>query len=327
MTASRAEATKLEEVQACDLCGGKTLQRKRIWTDTVLHGPERWHLVRCDDCGLHFINPRPDRDAIGAFYPSDYAAHTARPTAPQGWHRKVSSPSGPATGLLWRASLHVRQDVSWYRFPAWHGEGRVLDVGCGSGGRYLDVLKGLGWKTHGVEPSPPAAAAARGKGHEIAQGNAEDQHYPDGSMDVVTMWHVLEHTHSPRQALANCRNTLRPGGQLSLCVPNYGSLQAATFGRFWQSCEAPRHLYQFNKPTIRRYLEQSGFRILRMSTRTGATSWQRGFRNLVNSVLGTRWNGDWRIAITLSEPLVAALSVMRFFGFGAEVRVIAERVD
>jgi ubiquinone/menaquinone biosynthesis C-methylase UbiE len=315
----------LEHVEACDLCGGRVFQKRKTWKDLLLFGPEDWQLVSCDECSLHFINPRPTREAIGSFYPNDYPAHTAIPTAPKSWHRVVSSESGPAPGLLHRALLHFRQDLSWYRFPRWHGQGRVLDVGCGSGGRYLDVLKGLGWTTHGVEPSQYAVDAANAKGHAAVAGNAEDQHFPNESIDVVTMWHVLEHTHSPRQALDACFRTLQPGGQLSLCVPNYASLQAAMFRRFWWSCDAPRHLFQFTRSTLRRYLEQAGFRVLRMTSRTGATSWQRAARHLLNSLLNSRWSKDSPLAVTLADPLVAIFSAVRFFGVGAELRVIAER--
>jgi ubiquinone/menaquinone biosynthesis C-methylase UbiE len=320
-----AAPVALERVEDCDLCGGKQFRKRKAWKDLLLFGPDTWQLVSCEQCSLHFIHPRPTRAAIGAFYPNDYPAHTAAPTVPKAWHRSVSSQRCASPGLWRRALLHIRQDLSWYRFPAWQGEGRVVDIGCGSGGRYLDVLKGLGWTTFGVEPSPHAVDAANAKGHTAVVGSAEQQHFPDESMDLVTMWHVLEHTHSPRQALEACFRMLRPGGQLSLCVPNYASAQAAAFGPFWWSCDAPRHLYQFTRRTIRQYLEQTGFRVLRIRSRSGATSWQRAFRHLVNRVFGTRYTRDSPLAVTLADPLVAVFSAVRFFGVGAELRVIAER--
>lgn len=319
-------STELETVETCDLCGGRRFSAKRTWKDPLLFGPERWHLVACEGCSLHFINPRPTRDAIGRFYPQDYGAHTAPPSAPKAWHRRVSARDAAPLAMWQRPLLHVRQSVSWYRFPTWQGDGHVLDIGCGSGGRYLDVLKGLGWTTYGMDPSAHAIAAAVANGHQAVVGLAEEQHFPDASMDVVTMWHVLEHTHAPAQALAAAHRVLKPGGVLSLCVPNWGSLQAAAFGRFWWSCDAPRHLYQFTRPTLRRYLEQAGFQIVSLTTRSGATSYQRALRHLANATLGTRWSRDSRIAAALADPYVAFMSLFRFFGAGAELRVIAHRV-
>jgi SAM-dependent methyltransferase len=315
----------LEAVERCDLCGGKRFTLRRRWTDQLLSGPQRWNLVECDACSLHFIDPRPTKEAIGAFYPADYPAHTSAPTAPKRWHRRVSARGAPPLRWWERPWIQMRQDVSWYRFPQWHGEGRVLDVGCGNGSRYLDVLRALGWTTFGVEPSPAAVASAVAKGHQAVVGTAEDLHVPAQSMDVVTIWHVLEHTHSPRLALESCFRALRPGGVLSLCVPNYASLQATVLRGFWWSSDAPRHLFQFTRPTLRRYLDEVGFRAVHMTTRTGSTSWQRAVRHMLNAMLGTRWTRDSRWASELLEPFVRMLSLVRFFGVGAELRVTAER--
>ena len=325
LVAAESPRLELETVAACDLCGGRDFRPRREWKDPLLFGPERWRLLMCEDCSLCFINPRPTRAAIGAFYPNDYGAHTAKASTPKAWHRRVSSRDAAPLKLWERPLLHVRQNVSWYRFPAWQGEGHVLDIGCGSGGRYLDVLKGLGWTTYGMDPSAHAIEAAVAKGHNAVVGVAEEQRFPDASMDVVTMWHVLEHTHAPSEALTICHRMLKPGGTLSLCVPNWGSLQAALLGRFWWSCDAPRHLYQFTKRTLTRYLERAGFRIKAMSTRSGATSYQRAFMHMCNAAFGTKRTRDSSLAITLADPYVAVMSLPSFFGVGAELRVIAEK--
>lgn len=317
--------TALDTVVACDLCGGRTFRQRKAWKDPLLFGPATWHLVQCEGCSLHFINPRPTRADIGGFYPQEYGAHTAKPSEPKAWHRRVSAKDAAPLSALERAWMHVRQNVSWYRFPTWRGDGHVLDIGCGSGGRYLDVLKGLGWTTHGMDPSPHAIEAAKAKGHDAVCGVAEDPHFGDATMDVVTIWHVLEHCHSPAQALASIHRMLKAGGQLSLCVPNYGSLQAKLYGRWWWSCDAPRHLYQFTRPTLARYLERAGFTITSMTTRTGATSYQRAARHFLNSVFGTKWHTDNSLAISLADPWVAAASVFRFLGVGSEIRVLAEK--
>lgn len=315
----------LERVAACDLCGGTSYRKRHEWKDLLLFGPERWDLVTCDDCALGFLHPRPTREAIGGFYPQDYPAHHAPMTQPKPWHRRISSPEQPALGLLRRALIQIRQDLSWYYFPRWRGRGDVLDVGCGSGGRYLDILKALGWTTHGLDPSDAAVAGATAKGHVAQVGTAEEQLFGDHSMDVVTIWHVLEHTHSPQRALEACYRTLRPGGLLSLCVPNYAGLQAKLFRRYWWSCDAPRHLFQFTRRTLGRYLEEAGFTNVKITTRSGPTSLQRAARHFLNDVFRTRWSRDSSLAVNLLHPATVFGSVVRFFGMGSELRVLAER--
>ncbi|MBA3393354.1 MAG: class I SAM-dependent methyltransferase [Deltaproteobacteria bacterium] len=315
----------VETLATCDLCSGGDFEPRRVWRDELLFGPERWTLVRCKACNLYFINPRPTREVIGSFYPTDYAAHLAPPTQPKRWHRRVAAKDAAPISWWEKPILQVRQDLSWYRIPRWHGDGHVLDIGCGSGGRYLDVLKALGWTTYGIEPSPQAVANAVAHGHQAVVGTAEDAPFPDQSMDIVTMWHVLEHTHSPATALANCFRMLRPGGQLSLCVPNWAGMQAKLYGRFWWSCDAPRHLFQFTRKTLGRYLEQAGFRVVKVTTRTGPTSWQRAARHFLNNVFGTKWARDSSLLVDVMSPFCALGSLIRYAGAGAELRVIAER--
>ncbi|HSJ99796.1 MAG TPA: class I SAM-dependent methyltransferase [Kofleriaceae bacterium] len=331
MEAAHIEATEstdevaLEAVERCDLCGGRAFTPRRRWTDQLLFGTRPWTLVECDGCSLCFLDPRPTPAAIGAFYPADYPAHTDRPVTPKRWHRRVAAEGAPPLRPWERPWIRMRQDVSWYRMPRWHGDGRVLDVGCGNGGRYLDILRALGWATHGVDPSPAAVERVRAKGHEALVGTADAHGFPAGSMDVVTLWHCLEHTHSPRRALETAFQTLRPGGLLSLGVPNYRSLQAALFRGCWSGAEVPRHLFHFSRRTLRRYLGETGFRVLSVTTRTGATSWPRAARHLVNTVFGTRWARDPGWLVELFEPLAHALSLVRYFGIGAELRIMAER--
>ena len=327
MAEAAALDDKLERVTACDLCGGKKFRLAREWTDRLLFGDERWKLVECTGCSLRFLDPRPTPAAIGAYYPSDYQTHNDPPGQPKAWHRRVSARDAAPLGWLARARMHVQQDLSWYYFPRWRGEGRVLDIGCGNGARYLDILKALGWTTHGVDASPNAVAAAGAKGHAMKQGLAEADHFPAASMDVVTMWHALEHTYSPRRALEATFRVLRPGGLLTLAVPNFGSLQARLQGSYWPSVEVPRHLYQFTKGPLRRYLQESGFEIVRMRTRSGATNWPRAARLFLNRVFHRRWQRDPKWLIEAFEPLAMLGSVVRYFGIGSELRVIAQRPD
>jgi hypothetical protein len=63
-----------------------------------------------------------------------------------------------------------------------------------------------------------------------------------------------------------------------------------------------------------------------MTTRTGATSYQRAFRHLLNSMLGTKWQKDSSLAVTLADPWVAFASLFRFLGVGSEIRLVATKL-
>ena len=64
------------EVVNCDLCGSKEYEILFRQTD-ILHKTteETFQFVRCRNCSLHFINPRPKSSQIGKYYVNDYAFH------------------------------------------------------------------------------------------------------------------------------------------------------------------------------------------------------------------------------------------------------------
>ncbi|HKA90709.1 MAG TPA: class I SAM-dependent methyltransferase [Haliangiales bacterium] len=313
----------IETVTACDLCGGTRFHPRARFTDLDRPGGEAWTLVACDACGLAFLNPRPTRAAIGACYDDDYPAHADAPPAPlRAWQALAGAadPPGPAARLY----LRVRQEVAWHVIPRPRGRRRILDVGSGNGA-LLDAMAQLGWTTWAVEPSEAAAARARKKGHRVAVGTAEAIPHPDESFDVVVLWHVLEHTHSPARALAEVRRVLAPGGALHLAVPNYRGLPARAFGRYWVGVEAPRHLYQLDARTLRAYLARAGFLLASLRTRTGAGSFARPLRFLANDLLGTRFRREPAWLVAPFEPLAALLGAFRSFGVGCELRAVALR--
>ena len=93
----------------------------------------------------------------------------------------------------------------------------------------------------------------------------------------------------------------------------------------WWSTDAPRHLFQFTRKSIRAYLEQAGFVNVRITTRTGASSWVRGVRHTINGVLGTKLAIDPAWALGLAEVPVVLSSLFGFFGVGSELRVTCEK--
>jgi SAM-dependent methyltransferase len=136
--------------------------------------------------------------------------------------------------------------------------GRVLDVGCGDGD-FLAALKQRGWEVHGVEPSPAAAALARGKGVAVHEGELASTDFPAGSFDVVTFWHVLEHLPEPLVELAAARRLLRDDGLLVVEVPNSASVTFRLCREHWFPLSVPRHFQHFTSTTLRALLQKAGF--------------------------------------------------------------------
>jgi 2-polyprenyl-3-methyl-5-hydroxy-6-metoxy-1,4-benzoquinol methylase len=145
-----------------------------------------------------------------------------------------------------------------FYLPKLADEGRLLDVGCGSGNG-LVFMSRLGWRVEGVEVDPQAVAVARSKGLIIHSGALKDQRFPDSQFDAITMSHVVEHVHDPIALMSECMRILKPNGMLVIITPNANSLGHSFYGANWVALEPPRHLHIFTLPALHKAAGIAGF--------------------------------------------------------------------
>jgi SAM-dependent methyltransferase len=136
--------------------------------------------------------------------------------------------------------------------------GRLLDLGCGSGGFLREMQRLSGWQVQGIEVNKDMATFARDRlGLEVREGTLEEARLSDSYFDVVTMWDVLEHLSDPLATLQEIHRILKPSGVLISSSPNAASIDAKVFGRYWIGLDFPRHLYVFSPSTLFDLLRQA----------------------------------------------------------------------
>jgi len=245
---SRSPSTqrvRCEEV-VCDSCGSAQADLLYEVRDRRYGIGGVFPLVRCRQCGLLYLNPRPAPDSLTKYYPEQYAPY------------RVPSEGQAATVARWLERYGPLRRCR--AILAWKTAGRVLDVGCSTGVFLAEMARHGHWELHGVEVNARAAEYARQRyGLRIFTGQLAEAGYADEYFDVATLWHVLEHLPHPRSALSEIHRILKPGGILVVQVPNLGSLEARLFGRFWAGVDAPRHLYVFSQKTLSDLLRAAGF--------------------------------------------------------------------
>ena len=280
------------ELVACDLCQSDQSEQITRQRDLLLEvTQEEFTIVRCCQCGLIYLNPRPSKDLLGVYYPTVYYPPVQAKVRPlphpeakkfsakmkrwaledyygypvvgqAGWFRTVRRI------LLWPDKA-LREFKGRHPLP-WRGEGKVLDVGCGAGGN-LQSLQEQGWHVFGIEISDVAAAHARDLLHaDIHTGILASAPFPPKSFDLILMSHSLEHLPSPADALSRVHSLLKDDGLLVVTVPNVNSLEYKLFGRWWFQLDPPRHFYHFDKSTLSGLLTHAGFQ--RHHFRTGVTA-------------------------------------------------------
>jgi len=93
---------------------------------------------------------------------------------------------------------------------------RWLDIGAGSGA-VLDRFGPVALEYAGVEPQETAASFLKDLGHPVYRSLEE---VPQGSFDVITLFHVFEHLQSPMDMLQQAHDKLAPGGRIIIEVPH-----------------------------------------------------------------------------------------------------------
>ncbi|MGO8867116.1 MAG: class I SAM-dependent methyltransferase [Alphaproteobacteria bacterium] len=234
------------------------------------HGvPGEWLVVRCPRCNLMFLSPMPADEELASFYPSNYSAYQS------------GSP------LAWLFRSVYRLDAR--RIRRLIGErGRILDVGCGNGDALLQIGPYGKWDLCGVELNGAAVEKARSAGVSVQQGDLASCNFPDASMRLIRMGHVIEHVPRPADTLRRAYALLEPGGVLYGETPSTDCLDFRLFGKYWGALHVPRHLFFFDGRNLRRALEQAGFVDVSIAPRLRTVGWSCGVQNYLADRAGLR---------------------------------------
>lgn len=206
----------------------------------------------CEGCGLTFRDDRADC-AVHAIYES--GAYT---------EVRATEYADPRTLRDRRRDARVRLDF----VAPYAAGGRLLDVGA-AGGVFVEQAIARGFAAEGVEPTPSFAAfATETLGVPVRATTVEEAELADASLDIVTMWHVLEHVPDPVAVLRLLHDALRPGGLLAVEVPNAGGHLARSQGRAWPSLEPDVHVNQFAPRSLGEALRRAGLEVVAIDTIT-----------------------------------------------------------
>jgi SAM-dependent methyltransferase len=233
---------------ACPACGDTAIQKVLSAKDYTVSQRE-FEIWECRQCTLRFTQHVPSAEDIGPYYQSEnYISHT---DTRQGMVNRLYH-------IVRRRTLKTKQQL--VESVAGVKSGRLLDVGAGTGA-FLHHMQRQGWQVNGLEPDP----AARERAATQYQLNLlpPDQLWqmPEGSMDIITLWHVLEHVHRLQDYLMQLKKLLKPGGHLLIAVPNYTSRDAKAYGAAWAAWDVPRHLYHFSPASMKQLIEKHGMKL------------------------------------------------------------------
>jgi ubiquinone/menaquinone biosynthesis C-methylase UbiE len=218
----------------CNLCGNDEVSILGKYS----RSGKPLRTVICNNCGLVWSDPLPFNTR--SFYEDDYRLAYKGTYQPKQKHILRAG----------KVALYRRKLLgTWIAEPK-----KILDVGTG-GGEFAYLLQSLGHHVSGIEPNKGYAEYSKQEyGLKVQVGFIQDIQQADESFDLITIWHVLEHTENPCGVLAKLYALLKPQGTLVVEVP---SIEA--------TCQSPNntfheaHIFNFNHETLRTLGEKVGF--------------------------------------------------------------------
>jgi len=201
---------------------------------------EIFDLYHDEELDMLITSPQPELQNLGKYYESeDYISHTdnKRSLFEKAYHFVKN------IALQNKLNLINSQQTQ---------KGKLLDIGAGTGD-FLLTSKNDGWETIGVEPSDRAKNIARQKGISFVE---EISTLENHSLDVITMWHVLEHVPDLDHQIQELKRLLKPTGTLIIAVPNFKSFDANHYQTFWAAYDVPIHFWHFSKKSIQLLFER-----------------------------------------------------------------------
>lgn len=141
----------------------------------------------------------------------------------------------------------------------------ALDFGCGNG-NFLNTLSGFGsYELYGCElPGPAAERAVQHPGLTIITEDTVAR-LKSKSFAFISLFHVLEHLEKPAEMLRFFDSIVKPGGYLTISMPEPQGLQARIFGKHWLHLDPPRHLCLISRKQLTEKLKSAGYEVVSLS--------------------------------------------------------------
>lgn len=221
----------------CDLCGGESfepLARRDRRGDPL-------RTVVCRDCGLVRHWRVPSDDELAEFYGLRYR---------QSYHGE-ETPSPRRVMRAWQKAERIHETVAPHLPPG----ARLLEIGAGIGCT-VKYFERQGFRAEGIEPHGGFQRYSAERLQVSIQQGDVFTYQPEQLYDAVLLVHVIEHLRSPRQALRQIRQMLRPGGQLYVECPDLSAHFRLREGMFHYA-----HIHNFTRPTLSALAESCGFSV------------------------------------------------------------------
>lgn len=216
-----------------------------------------YHAVRCDSCGLVYIQPRPTLQQLQEIYEQGDT---------------VSLEVGAQIQFTTKKWLIASNDLRAIKTKV--PTGYLLEVGCGAG-YFLQCARDQGFVCFGIEINKTLVEYARNHlGLNVQPGTLLTAEVPCDTFDVAYLRNVVSHMYDPIGEFLKLNGALRGGGWLFFETGNVPELPVEILQCL--DLGLPEHLQFFSRQNIMTLLKKTGFELVSM--RSYSIEWHERVR-------------------------------------------------
>jgi len=237
----------------CDICNSKEwhsldyLRNKEYWFDANIIFDEEIGFKVCKECGFLTYTPRWSEEELKKRYSKSRPIVTSQMIAQA--TKKIYFHINFLTNDFILRAQQEKENFS------------ILDIGCSFGsirGLFPDA------KIYGIEYSESLARYAQ-RAQKISVIDKVEQ-LEEKSVDLVILYHTLEHVTRPAEVLRQVKRVLKDDGTLYIAVPDYLCDLREVSGKACLEFEELYHLNHhnvFSKRSFDNLLKKVGFEIFK----------------------------------------------------------------
>ena len=192
--------------------------------------------------GLLKTHPAPSKNKIQRYYSSDkYISHNSN-----------------TPGAFFFIYRFIRRVNFWLKYRLMSKKelfSKTLDFGSGDQ-YFMQQLQRRNYNVFGIDPLKPNMS--KQVFDSIFNESLENKKF-----SCITAWHSLEHVHELENTIARFHKILDDNGTVIVAVPNYRSFDARFYKSFWAPYDIPRHLWHFDKQSIKKVFSNNGFSFIK----------------------------------------------------------------
>jgi len=291
---------------SCKICGGELLAKHQEMFDNRHGYPGHFDIYECSTCGFMQTEPQLTGNRLTEVYSKYYPQRDA--------DIKTVRKAGE-TMPTWEEIKQKGLTTTCHYGIVGKGD-RVLDVGSGACYSLVEI-SAMGGKAWGIDPDKNSQKVAKELGLRFHCGLMYDCPFPKKYFDLITASQVLEHEPKPLRFLLTAKKFLRPGGKIRLSFPNTGALFRYVWGRNWLHWHVPYHVNHFNRRSFEMLAEESGLKIVYLTTATPNLWTILQIRSWLNSPkIGERdgmWDGAPNQPQKTGSQLIPYVEKLLFF--------------